>query len=1403
MCSDNNGFHAHFFGMGNDILGVDYRTEENDMKGFFKRKSTIIMLWVMAMMVLLITSVDAKAESIGGVDLDSLEKLELVKEPNSKVATNYEYKIGDDVCNGLILRLTDTNGNSFDLDPNENGQEWYTLFEYKKELKADASQVNVQKVGTYEVYFTLRDCKVAVPIHITEPLIDSVEILTMPDKVTYYQGEKIDVRGMKYRINYADGTSFTDVIDEKDRSSVYYDNLWHEFYVYNWKNEKNGEAEIGQNKILGRILSYQFEIPVTVKEKEEESPIKSIVCDKAPSRFIRESFWDGGWYLYNSEFTIEFTDGTSEKIKINEHVDTYIFEKNGIEYKIEGEGDEINEKRLVHIRIMDQCVDVHEDEINVYYYEKDKLEIIDENSVHFVQLNSKTASKSFYFKPEKNGKYNFYAENTRGSRYTKTPYCYLLEEDGNIIKSESGFDIECELVKDNTYIFVTTLEDSNRLGENTYRVYLKNEEGFTIKEENIKSFSIKEHNFTWYSFEGFSKEISLTGLTYEIEFKNGSKIEETIVGEEVYDAASNSRDEFTVLGMPMRFQWKEENNHYPLDTKTNRIIVTYAGHTVEVVPKVKTSPIDSIEIMNNPWKNFKITLNTESEEVLSQIKGLQLKINCHNGKSLTHVYKKKYESCDWDGDNASEGILATYDEEIGKVYIKYMGAVDSIDIDLEEGEQRIKKMDVVKEPDRTAYYVQRDKNLPYDWYEGLVLGITDLDGKYQEVEVGSDEWMDINSYDDSFGQSTYEVNLKKAGKYSAYIIYKGLRVEIPITVLESPIKSIVCNKSPKAFVCGSESDLYGGNFTILYKDSTKKELEIKEHTDTVTLEKDSKKYDLHASIIFSYDYVTDCRSKVLRVFASDQYVDLKLETYCYEKEKVTDIKENEVTSVTIDQDNLYRAFQFTPEKDGTYKFYSIDSKSTYGYLCDMEGNILQKNWKYDEDFELECSLKGKVTYVFVATFRTVYSFNVEEESYDCILEKVGGTEVSLSNIELKKAPEKKEYIEIYDATSQIVEDIDLYGAVITLVYSDGSQKDVTVTEHGATYSVDADHKINSELSENQLILKCDTYSTKTQINRTKLDISNIVFENQTVTYDGKSHSITATNVPSGVTVTYEGNEKTEVGTYVVKAKFGVNGNFNLIPEKTATLKIVPGEIIKKNISECSIALSKKVFTYDGKAKKPSVNIAGLESKDYTISYKNNVNPGIATVTVIGKNQYQGSISATFSIVLKKGYCYTDKNLKYKVLNGVADGKGTVTVTGYTTKKAKLKKVTIPATVTILGTKYKVTEIDKNVFKGCTKIASLTLGSNITKIGNNAFEKCTSLTKVTIPTRVTTVGTSVFKSCKKLKTVVFKTKVLKSVGKNTFNGIHSKATIKVPTNKLKEYKKLMAKKGQGKKAKIVK
>lgn len=146
----------------------------------------------------------------------------------------------------------------------------------------------------------------------------------------------------------------------------------------------------------------------------------------------------------------------------------------------------------------------------------------------------------------------------------------------------------------------------------------------------------------------------------------------------------------------------------------------------------------------------------------------------------------------------------------------------------------------------------------------------------------------------------------------------------------------------------------------------------------------------------------------------------------------------------------------------------------------------------------------------------------------------------------------------------------------------------------------------------------------------------------------------------------------------------------------------------------------------------------------------------------------------------------------------------------------VKKITVPATITVGGITYKVEsvapdafkncrkltsvkisagvqKIGKNAFSGCSKLSSVTIGKDVTEIGAGAFANCKALKKITIPAAVTKIGKKAFNKCKKLKTVTIKTKKLKTVGSSAFKGIAKKAVIKLPKAKKAAYKKLLKKK----------
>lgn len=162
------------------------------------------------------------------------------------------------------------------------------------------------------------------------------------------------------------------------------------------------------------------------------------------------------------------------------------------------------------------------------------------------------------------------------------------------------------------------------------------------------------------------------------------------------------------------------------------------------------------------------------------------------------------------------------------------------------------------------------------------------------------------------------------------------------------------------------------------------------------------------------------------------------------------------------------------------------------------------------------------------------------------------------------------------------------------------------------------------------------------------------------------------------------------------------------------------------------------------------------------------------------------------------------------------------------KKYAKGSLVIPGTLRVDGNTYTITSIAKAAFKnnqkitkvtigsniktigaeafsGCKKLKTVKLGKNITDIGDKAFYNCGKITSITIPSKVNKIGKKAFYNCKKLKNITIKTSKLtsKKVGSKAFTGINSKAVIKVPKNKLSAYKKLLRKKGVGKKTIIKK
>lgn len=194
--------------------------------------------------------------------------------------------------------------------------------------------------------------------------------------------------------------------------------------------------------------------------------------------------------------------------------------------------------------------------------------------------------------------------------------------------------------------------------------------------------------------------------------------------------------------------------------------------------------------------------------------------------------------------------------------------------------------------------------------------------------------------------------------------------------------------------------------------------------------------------------------------------------------------------------------------------------------------------------------------------------------------------------------------------------------------------------------------------------------------------------------------------------------------------------------------------------------------------------------------------------------------SSFADATRTGYkflgWYKDAKFSGKVTSIGKTSTGAVTLYAKWQKKAPYTKEYVVSKATY-KVKYsaddKITDVifvktadkkAKSITIDTVKIEKKTV--KVTAIADNALKNNSTVTKLTIGSGVKSIGKNAFYNCKKLKSVVIKTTALtdKSVGKNSFKGLDSKAVIKVPAKKLAEYTKLLKKKGlTGKNQKVKK
>lgn len=267
--------------------------------------------------------------------------------------------------------------------------------------------------------------------------------------------------------------------------------------------------------------------------------------------------------------------------------------------------------------------------------------------------------------------------------------------------------------------------------------------------------------------------------------------------------------------------------------------------------------------------------------------------------------------------------------------------------------------------------------------------------------------------------------------------------------------------------------------------------------------------------------------------------------------------------------------------------------------------------------------------------------------------------------------------------------------------------------------------------------------------------------------------VDALNANDGVeeTVWYQNTENPDLAfNMTVTSDITVPGTLNVTLGKTMKLQasITPEDATNKTLvytsSDDTIASVKE----DGTVSGLKLGTADITVKAMDTGKEKNVKVTVKEAEKEPANPTNpAKPSQPTTKTVKKGTKLTVGTNIFVVTNVKAK---TVSYKG--TKKKKVAKITIPATVKSGNQVYKVTAIADNAFKNNKKIKTVVVGKNVRTIGKKAFYGCKNLKKITV-----------------------QSSIIKKVGAKAFKGINKKAVIKVPSKKYKAYKKVFKGKGQ--------
>ena len=148
-----------------------------------------------------------------------------------------------------------------------------------------------------------------------------------------------------------------------------------------------------------------------------------------------------------------------------------------------------------------------------------------------------------------------------------------------------------------------------------------------------------------------------------------------------------------------------------------------------------------------------------------------------------------------------------------------------------------------------------------------------------------------------------------------------------------------------------------------------------------------------------------------------------------------------------------------------------------------------------------------------------------------------------------------------------------------------------------------------------------------------------------VTMNGTSFPYTGSPIEPEITVTVDGQVLTRDQDYTLEfqnntepgtATATIQGIGGYTGEVTVEFTIVKAQESLVEIQEAHVSLEGERFAYTGKAITPKITVTVddkdlVQDQDFTLVFRNNVNPGEAEAIIQGQGSYTGEVSVSFTI----------------------------------------------------------------------------------------------------------------------------------------------------------------------------